>query len=113
LALGDVAAVEQLTAEAFDLGGDSFFALNALEAGGRGALLRGDLAAAERHLQVAAAMAERSGDVMWIGPVAAARAELELWRGQPAVAVETVAGVLAGAREPESLHHTAELHAHG
>jgi DNA-binding CsgD family transcriptional regulator len=113
LALADVTEVERLTAEAFDLGGESFFAFNALEAAGRCALLRGDLAAAERHLQVAEAMGERFGDVMWIGPIAAARAELELWRRQPAQAVDIVAGVLAHARERESLHHTAELHAHG
>ena len=48
VALGQLEEAERLTDEAFDLGGETFFAFNALEARARCALLRGELAVAER-----------------------------------------------------------------
>src|SRR5205807_2683610 len=84
LALGRTAEAGELTAAALELGEKTFFAFNALEARARYELASGDLDAAERHLSAAEAMASRSPDVMWAGPIGAVRAELELWRGRPA-----------------------------
>lgn len=113
LALGRIDDADRLTEHALDLGAESFFGLNALEARGRFELLRGDFAAADRHLAMARTMASRSSDLMWAGPVAAVRAELELWRGRPRQAVELVSAALTLAPERECLQHTSEVHANG
>ncbi len=110
LALGRTAEAGELTAEALELGETTFFAFNVLEARGRYELVRGDLDAAQRQLIAAEAMASRSGDVMWAGPLGAMRAELELWRGRPAAVPQTVDATLSLAPERECLQHTAELH---
>jgi hypothetical protein len=103
----------ELTRAALELGEQTFFAFNALEARARYELVRGDFDAAERHLAAAGAMAARVGDPMWTGPVAAARAELELWRGQAQEAAEIVRAALAVGPERQCLQHTSELHAVG
>jgi DNA-binding CsgD family transcriptional regulator len=113
LALGRVRDADQLTDEALDLGEESFFAFNALEARGRSEILRGEFAAAEERLGTARTMAARFGDLMWVGPIAAASSEMELWRSQPGAAAEIVAAALALAPERECLQHTSELHANG
>jgi ATP/maltotriose-dependent transcriptional regulator MalT len=113
LALGRRAEAGELTSAALELGEETFFAFNVLEARGRYEIACGDLDAAERNLAAAESMARRSGDVMWAGPVAAARAELELWRARPAAAVELAHSTLELAPERECLQHTSELHALG
>jgi ATP/maltotriose-dependent transcriptional regulator MalT len=113
VALGRAAEADELTRSALELGEETFFAFNVLEARGRYELVRGDLDAADRYLTPVEAMAARIGDPMWTGPIAAARAELELWRGRPQPAVEIVASTLALAPERQCLQHTSELHAVG
>jgi ATP/maltotriose-dependent transcriptional regulator MalT len=113
LALGRIEDADKLTEQALDLGAESFFGFNALEARGRFELLRGDFPAADRYLETARTMASRSSDLMWAGPIAAASAELELWRGRPRQAVELVSAALTLAPERECLQHTSEVHAHG
>jgi DNA-binding CsgD family transcriptional regulator len=113
LALGRRQEADQLTERALDLGGESFFAFNALEARARVELLRGEFTAADRPLAAARAMASRLGDLMWVGPIAAVSTELELWRGRARRATEIVAAAFAGAPDRECLQHTSELHAHG
>src|SRR5437588_5042729 len=113
LALGRTAEAGELTSAALELGEQTFFAFNVLEARGRYELLRGEFDAAERYLAAANAMAARVGDPMWTGPVAAVRAELELWRGQVQEAAEVVRAALAVEPERQCLQHTSELHAVG
>jgi DNA-binding NarL/FixJ family response regulator/tetratricopeptide (TPR) repeat protein len=113
LALGRTAEAGELTSAALELGEQTFFAFNVLEARGRFELLRGEFDAAERYLAAANAMAARVGDPMWTGPVAAVRAELELWRGHAQEAAEIVCGALAVEPERQCLQHTSELHAVG
>jgi DNA-binding NarL/FixJ family response regulator/tetratricopeptide (TPR) repeat protein len=113
LGLGRMADADELTSAALDLGPDTFFAFNALEARGRYEIARDDLDAAGRRLTAAETMAARTGDLMWAGPVAAARAELELWRGRPSAAAAVAHTTLALAHEGECLQHTGELHAAG
>jgi DNA-binding CsgD family transcriptional regulator/tetratricopeptide (TPR) repeat protein len=113
LALGRTREAGELTRAALELGEETFFAFNVLEARARYELVRGEFDAAERHLAAADAMAARIGDPMWTGPVAAARAELELWRGQPLAAAEIVRAALAVGPERQCLQHTSELHAVG
>ena len=113
LAVGRLEDVDRLTEQALDLGAESFFGFNALEARGRYEVLRGDFAAADRHLGMARAMAARSDDLMWAGPIAAVSAELELWRGEPREAVGLVTAALALAPERECLQHSSEAHANG
>jgi DNA-binding CsgD family transcriptional regulator/tetratricopeptide (TPR) repeat protein len=113
LAVGRLDDVDRLTEQALDLGAESFFGFNALEARGRYEVQRGDFAAADRHLEVARTMAARSDDLMWAGPIAAVSAELELWRGRPQQAVELVTAALALAPERECLQHSSEAHANG
>jgi DNA-binding CsgD family transcriptional regulator/tetratricopeptide (TPR) repeat protein len=113
LGSGRTSEAGELTAAALELGEQTFFAFNVLEARGRYELARGDFDAADRHLTAAQAMAERLGDPMWLGPVAAVRAELELWRGQAHTAAEIVRKTLALAPERQCLQHTSELHAVG
>jgi len=110
LALGGTAEAGELTAAALELGEKTFFAFNVLEARARYELVRGDLDASERHLSAAEAMASRSRDVMWAGPIGAVRAELELCRGRPEAVPEIVQATLSLAPERECLQHTAELH---
>ena len=113
LALGRTTEAGELTNAALELGEQTFFAFNVLDARGRYELVRGEFDAAERHLAAADAMASRVGDPMWTGPVAAARAELELWRGQAQQAAEIVRAALAIEPERQCLQHTSELHAVG
>jgi ATP/maltotriose-dependent transcriptional regulator MalT len=113
LALGRTTEAGELTRAALELGEQTFFAFNVLEARARYELVRGEFDAAERHLAAADAMASRIGDPMWTSPVAAARAELELWRGQPPQAAEIVRAALAVEPERQCLQHTSELHAVG
>jgi tetratricopeptide (TPR) repeat protein len=113
LGLGRTTEAGELTKAALELGEQTFFAFNALEARGRYELVRGDLDAADRHLAAAEAMGARSGDPMWAGPVAAARAELALWRGDAQMAATIVRKTLAIAPERQCLQHTSELHAVG
>src|SRR5947209_2661043 len=110
LALGRTAEAGELTAAALELGENTFFAFNVLEARGRYELASGNLEAAERHLSAAEAMASRSRDVMWAGPIGAVRAELELWRGRAAAVPDVVHATLSIGPERECLQHTAELH---
>ncbi len=113
LALGHTTEAGELTRAALELGEQTFFAFNALEARARYEIVRGQFDAAERHVVAADAMATRVGDPMWIGPVAAVRAELELWRGRTPHAAEIVRAALAVAPERQCLQHTSELHAVG
>jgi DNA-binding CsgD family transcriptional regulator/tetratricopeptide (TPR) repeat protein len=113
LALGRTTEAGELTSAALELGEQTFFAFNVLEARARYEVVRGEFDAAERHLAAADAMAARIGDPMWTGPVAAARAELELWRGQPLQAAAIVRPALAVGPERQCLQHTSELHAVG
>ena len=113
LALGRTTEAGELTRAALELGEHTFFAFNVLEARARYELVRGEFDAAERHLAAADAMAARVGDPMWTGPVAAARAELELWRGHAQEAAEIVRAALAVGPERQCLQHTSELHAVG
>ncbi|MGZ4252188.1 MAG: tetratricopeptide repeat protein [Solirubrobacteraceae bacterium] len=113
LALGRTEEAGRLTSAALELGEDKFFAFNVLEARGRYEIARGDLDGAERYLGVAASMAARSDDLMWAGPVAAARAELALWRKQPEAALQLVRATLQLAPDRECLQHTSGLHAVG
>jgi DNA-binding NarL/FixJ family response regulator/tetratricopeptide (TPR) repeat protein len=113
LALGRTAEAGELTSAALELGEQTFFAFNVLEARGRFELLRGEFDAAERYLAAANAMAARVGDPMWTGPVAAVRAELELWRGHAQESAEIVCAALAVEPERQCLQHTSELHAVG
>lgn len=113
LALGRTTEAGELTSAALELGEQTFFAFNVLEARARYELVLGEFDAAERHLVDADAMAARVGDPMWTGPVAAARAELELWRGQAQEATEIVRAALAVEPERQCLQHTSELHAVG
>jgi len=111
LALGRTTEAGELTRAALELGEQTFFAFNVLEARARYELVRGELAAAARHLAAADAMAARTGDPMWTSPIAAARAELELWRGQPLQAADIVRAALAVEPERQCLQHTSELYA--
>src|SRR5947209_2981438 len=113
LALGRTAEAGELTSAALELGEQTFFAFNVLEARGRYELLRGEFDAAERYLAGAHAMAARIGDPMWTSPVAAVKAELELWRGQAREAAESVRAALAVEPERQCLQHGSELHAVG
>jgi DNA-binding NarL/FixJ family response regulator len=113
LALGRTTEAGELSSAALEFGEQTFFAFNALEARGRYELVRGEFDPAERHLAAAGAMAARVGDPMWTGPVAAARAELELWRGQAPQAATIVSAALAVGSERQCLQHTSELHAVG
>ena len=69
----------------------------------------GNLAQAERRLATAATMAARIGDPMWAGPVAAAHAELDLWRGDPEHAIGIVERALALAPDRQCVQHVSEL----
>src|SRR5437588_11844395 len=71
LALGRTTEAGELTAAALELGEQTFFAFNALEARARYELVHGDLDAADRYLSAGEAMASRSRDVMWAGPIGA------------------------------------------
>ncbi len=113
LALGRTKEAGRLTSAALELGEDKFFAFNVLEARGRYEIARGDLDRAERYLGVAASMAARSDDLMWAGPVAAAQAELALWRKRPEAALQLVRATLQLAPDRECLQHTSGLHAVG
>ena len=113
LALGCTTEAGELTSAALELGEQTFFAFNVLDARGRYELVMGEFDAAGRHLAAADVMASRVGDPMWTGPVAAARAELELWRGQAHQAAEIVRAALAIEPERQCLQHTSELYAVG
>lgn len=62
LALGRTAEAGELTSAALELGEQTFFAFNVLEARVRYELLRGEFDAAERYLAAANGMAARVGD---------------------------------------------------
>ncbi|HET7047085.1 MAG TPA: AAA family ATPase [Solirubrobacteraceae bacterium] len=113
LALGRTAEAGRLTSAALELGEETFFAFNVLEARARYEIARGDLDGADRYLGVAASMAARSDDLMWAGPVAAVQAELALWRVRPDAALQLVRATLELAPDRECLQHTSELHAVG
>jgi DNA-binding CsgD family transcriptional regulator/tetratricopeptide (TPR) repeat protein len=113
LALGRPPEAGELTRSALEFGEETFFAFNVLEARGRYELVRGDLDAADRYVTAAETMAAQIGDPMWAGPIAAVRAELELWRGQAQAAAEVVRSALVLHPERQCLQHTSELHAVG
>jgi DNA-binding CsgD family transcriptional regulator/tetratricopeptide (TPR) repeat protein len=113
LALGRMNDADRFTQQALELGTETFFGFNALEARGRFELHRGEFAQAARHLEAVGAMASRLGDLMFVARVAAAGCELALWRGCPERATEIVASTLPGAAQRECLQHTSELYAHG
>jgi DNA-binding CsgD family transcriptional regulator len=75
---------------------------------------RGQFAAVERTLETLERLLEASTDNQWIAPATQARAELELWNGNPDRALETLATGLARLRPViGEVLHIAPLHALG
>ena len=74
---------------------------------------RGRLGAAAQALDRAVSLVRRSGGTMWIGPIAAAQATLELWAGRRRAAAAIVTDCLGQQRDGEYVFYTADLYALG
>ena len=80
-----------------------------LEARAVMALMRGDYDRADALLQDADRMLGDARGTMWLGPVAIASAEADLWRGDPGSAVTRLGPALAEAQEDELLFYVAPV----
>jgi DNA-binding CsgD family transcriptional regulator/tetratricopeptide (TPR) repeat protein len=80
-----------------------------LEARAVMALMRGEYDRADALLQDADRMLGDARGTMWLGPVGIARAEAELWRGDPETAVTRLGPALAEAQEDELLFYVAPV----
>jgi DNA-binding CsgD family transcriptional regulator len=99
--------------EVTDRGPSGMNAGNALTHLGRLLAERGEFKDAARALDRADDMVPRSGASMWLGPLAATRASLELWAGRPEAAGRLVAACLERVAGRELVFYTARVYDRG